>query len=42
MDREGLIETRDDVIKNIKTLYSYLRNRDNDESYQWAHLLCSK
>ena len=36
MDREGLIETRDDVIKNIKTLYSYLRNRDNDESYQWA------
>lgn len=36
MDRFDLIETRDDVIKNIKTLYSYLRNRNNEECYQWA------
>ena len=35
MDRFDTIETRDDVIQNIKTLYSYL-NDGNDDHYQWA------
>lgn len=36
MDRDDFIETRDDVIKNIKTLYSYLNDRDDEPTYQWA------
>ena len=36
MDRIDFIESRDDVIQNINTLYSYLDNGDNDETYRWA------
>ena len=36
MDRDDFIETRDDDIKNIKTLYSYLNDRDDEPTYQWA------
>lgn len=36
MEREDFIETREDVIQNIKTLYSYLSNKDDEESYKWA------
>ena len=36
MDRYDFIETRDDVIDNIKTLYSYLNNESDKETYQWA------
>ena len=35
MDRFDTIETRDDVIQNIKTLYSYLSD-GNEDHYQWA------
>lgn len=35
MDRFDTIKTRDDVIQNIKTLYSYLSDGDEDH-YQWA------
>ena len=31
-----LIETREDVIANIKTLYSYLNNESDIDSYEWA------
>ncbi|MBR6081682.1 MAG: AAA family ATPase [Salinivirgaceae bacterium] len=31
-----LIETREDVIANIKTLYSYLNNESDKNSYEWA------
>ena len=30
------IKTRDDVIDNIKTLYYYLRNRDDTEFFNFA------
>ena len=36
MDRYDFIETREDVIDNIKTLYSYLNNESDNETYQWA------
>jgi 5-methylcytosine-specific restriction protein B len=36
MDRFDFIETRDDVIRNIKTLYHYLRDEKDDDTYQWA------
>ena len=36
MDRLDFIETRDDVICNIKTLYHYLDNENDDDTYQWA------
>lgn len=36
MDRFDFIETRDDVICNIKTLYGYLSNESDDDTYQWA------
>ena len=36
MDRYDFIETRDDVIKNIKTLYSYLDDESDNNTYQWA------
>ena len=36
MDRDDFIETRDDVIKNIKTLYSYLNDRQDESTCQWA------
>ena len=36
MERTDFIETRDDVIQNIKTLYSYLFNKDDKENYGWA------
>ena len=35
MDRFDTIKTRDDVIQNIKTLYSYLSD-GNEDHYQWA------
>lgn len=36
MDRFDFIETRDDVIRNIKTLYHYLSDEKDDDTYQWA------
>ena len=36
MDRYDFIETREDVIDNIKTLYSYLSNERDEETYKWA------
>ena len=36
MDRFDFIETRDDVIGNIKTLYSYLNDESDGDTYQWA------
>ena len=36
MDRFDFIKTRDDVIRNIKTLYHYLRDEKDDDTYQWA------
>jgi 5-methylcytosine-specific restriction protein B len=36
MDRSDFIETRDDVIRNIKTLYHYLSDENDDDTYQWA------
>ena len=35
MERDDFIETRDDVIQNIKTLYHYLYNNETDE-HLWA------
>lgn len=36
MDRFDFIETRDDVIRNIKTLYHYLSDENDVDTYQWA------
>ena len=36
MDRLDFIESRNDVIHNINTLYSYLDGGGDDEIYQWA------
>lgn len=36
MDRFDFIESRDDIIQNINTLYSYLDGGADDEIYQWA------
>lgn len=36
MDRFDFVETRDDVIRNIKTLYYYLSDENDDDTYQWA------
>lgn len=36
MDRTDFIKTRDDVIHNIKTLYSYLGDKSNGDTFQWA------
>lgn len=36
MDRLDFIESRNDVIQNINTLYSYLDGGGDDEIYQWA------
>lgn len=36
MDRIDFIECRNDVIHNINTLYSYLDNGVDDETYRWA------
>ena len=37
-----LIETREDVIENIKTLYSYLNNKSDNDSFEWAKERLSK
>lgn len=42
MDRFDFIETRDDVICNIKTLYHYLSNENDDNTYQWATSIFKK
>ena len=36
MERHDIVESREDVIQNIKTLYSYLKDKDNEENYKWA------
>ncbi len=36
MDRTDFIKTRNDVILNIKTLYSYLGNKSDGATFQWA------
>ena len=42
MDRFDFIETRDDVICNIKTLYHYLSDENDDNTYQWATSIFKK
>lgn len=36
MDRFDFIETREDVIENIQTIYSYLNNEQDEDSRIWA------
>lgn len=36
MDRNDFIETREDIVKNIKTLYSYLDGKVDSEHKDWA------
>lgn len=36
MDRNDFIETREDIVKNIKTLYSYLEGKVDSEHKDWA------
>ena len=36
MDRNDFIETREDILQNIKTLYSYLDDKVDDEHKDWA------
>lgn len=36
MDRTDFIETRRDVVKNIQTLYSYLKGEVDDKHKEWA------
>lgn len=36
MDRYDFITSKEDVVENIKTLYGYLDNTDDAETYKWA------
>ena len=36
MDRYDFITSKEDVVENIKTLYGYLSNPDDAETYKWA------
>ena len=36
MDRIDFIETREDIVQNIKTLYSYLDGKVDSEHKDWA------
>lgn len=36
MDRNDFIETREDIVQNIKTLYSYLDGKVDNEHKDWA------
>lgn len=36
MDRNDFIETREDIVQNIKTLYSYLDGKVDSEHKDWA------
>ena len=36
MDRNDFIETREDIVQNIKTLYSYLDGEVDSEHKDWA------
>lgn len=36
MDRYDFITSKEDVVENIKTLYGYLGNTDDAETYKWA------
>lgn len=36
MDRDDFIKNREDIITNIKTLYSYLNGEQSDEYKNWA------
>lgn len=36
MDRTDFIESKDDIITNIKTLYSYLNNEKGEDFREWA------
>lgn len=36
MDRYDFITSKEDVLENIKTLYGYLGNPDDAETYKWA------
>ena len=36
MDRNDFIETREDIVQNIKTLYSYLNGKVDSEHKDWA------
>ena len=36
MDRFDFVKTKDDIIRNIMTLYSYLKGELGDEYKNWA------
>lgn len=36
MDRYDFIETQEDIVFNIRTLYSYLQGEQGDEYKSWA------
>ena len=36
MDRYDFITSKEDVVENIKTLYGYLGNTDDADTYKWA------
>ena len=36
MDRDDTIQSREDIIVNVRTLYSYLNGEEGQESKQWA------
>lgn len=36
MDRNDFVETREDIVQNIKTLYSYLDGKVDSEHKDWA------
>lgn len=36
MDRYDFITSREDVVENLKTLYGYLGNTDDADTYKWA------
>ncbi|MCQ2117825.1 MAG: AAA family ATPase [Bacteroidales bacterium] len=36
MDRYDFITSKEDVVENIKTLYGYLDNTDDADTYKWA------
>ena len=42
MDRIDFIETREDIVQNIKTLYSYLDGKVDNEHKDWAICLSLK
>ena len=42
MDRNDFIETREDIVQNIKTLYPYLDGKVDSEHKDWLSKGCPK